>query len=60
MADEKQSTATTDEDIARIVEAGEPGVDSAMRVLELSEQYYYEAAHQLAAAPVTIVAVSHT
>jgi hypothetical protein len=63
MADDSNSTTpttTTDEDIARIVKAGEPGVASAMKVLEITEQHYYEAVNRTTPPPVTTRAVSHT
>jgi hypothetical protein len=53
-------TKVTDEDIARIVAAGEPGVESAMKVLEITEQRYFAAVSQTLPPPVVTRAVSHT
>lgn len=63
MADDSKSTittTTTDEDIARIVKAGEPGVATAMKVLEITEQHYYEAVHKTTPPTVGTRAASHT
>jgi hypothetical protein len=60
MADEKQNMAPTDDEIARIIKAGEPGVESVMKVLEVTEQHYYAAVNQTAPPAVTTRAVSHT
>lgn len=60
MADEKKNSSTTDEDIARIVKAGEPGVASAMKVLEITEQHYFAAVSQTTPPTVTTRAASHS
>lgn len=63
MADNSKSTittTTTDEDIARIVKAGEPGVATAMKVLEITEQHYYEAVNKTTPPTVATRAASHT
>jgi hypothetical protein len=59
MGDQPKSKVT-DEEIARIVAAGEPGVESAMKVLEITEQRYFAAVSQMMPPPVTTRAVSHT
>jgi|SoiMetStandDraft_2_1073263.scaffolds.fasta_scaffold889153_1 hypothetical protein len=51
---------TADQQIARIIKAGEPGVESAMRVLEITEQHYYEAVHQTMPPPITTRTASHS
>lgn len=60
MADKKQNTAPADDEIARIIKAGEPGVESAMKVLEITEQHYYAAVNQTAPPAVATVAASHS
>jgi hypothetical protein len=60
MADEKQIKATADDEVARIIAKGEPGVQSAMKVLEITEKHYYAAVNQTAAPAVTTRAVSHS
>ena len=60
MADEKQNTAPTDDEITRIIAAGEPGVESVIKVLEATEQHYYAAVNQIVPPAVTTRAVSHT
>jgi hypothetical protein len=54
---ETQGTAA-DTEVARIIAAGEPGVASAMLVLETTEKHYYAAVHQAggASAPISYVA----
>jgi hypothetical protein len=50
----------TEEEIARIVAVGEPGVESAMKVLEITEQRYFAAVSQTTPPPIVTRAVSHT
>jgi len=59
MGDQPKSKVT-DEEIARIVAAGEPGVKSTMKVLEITEQRYFAAVSQTTPPPVITRAVSHT
>lgn len=56
----KAKAKVTDEEIARIVASGEPGVDSAMKVLEITEQRYFAAVSRTAPPPAHTRAVSHT
>lgn len=56
----KKPEKAADREIKRILDAGEPGVESAIRVLEITEQHYYQAVHQTAPPAVYTRAASHS
>jgi hypothetical protein len=60
VSEKQKKVETEDEQIARIIATAEPGVESAMRVLEMTEQRYYAAVSQVAVPAVTVRAVSHS
>lgn len=62
MSNENNSNTAkaADQEIARILEAGEPGVESAMKVLEMTEQHYYAAVQGISGPHPATYTASHS